>query len=137
MKLSMISILIILLSLLSCNDSNPKQNQQLQASIQRGAIVYEDFCMQCHMPDGKGVEKAFPPLANSDYLMNKRKESIKAIKYGLTGEITVNGKKYKTAMAPLGLTNKEVADVMNYITNSWNNKNDKMITEDEVSKIQQ
>ena len=105
----MISILIILLSLLSCNDSNPKQNQQLQASIQRGAIVYEDFCMQCHMPDGKGVEKAFPPLANSDYLMNKRKESIKAIKYGLTGEITVNGKKYKTAMAPLGLTNKEVA----------------------------
>ena len=92
----MISILIILLSLLSCNDSNPKQNQQLQASIQRGAIVYEDFCMQCHMPDGKGVEKAFPPLANSDYLMNKRKESIKAIKYGLTGEITVNGKKYKT-----------------------------------------
>ena len=89
------------------------------------------------MADGKGVPKAFPPLANSDYLMKKRKESIKAIKFGMSGEIIVNGQKYNTAMAPLGLSNKEVADVMNYITNSWGNKNDKMVTEDEVSKIQQ
>ena len=30
---------------------------------------------------------------------------------------------------------EEIADVMNYITNSWGNKNDKMITSEEVSKI--
>lgn len=39
-------------------------------------------------------------------------------------------------MAPLGLSDNEVADVMNYITNSWENKNDKMLTEAEVSKIE-
>lgn len=132
----MFPILIALISLLSCNDTNTQQNPEMQKSIQRGSVVYEDFCMQCHLPDGKGVPKAFPPLDNSDYLKNKRKESIKAIKYGMSGEITVNGQKYNTVMAPLGLTDEEVADVMNYITNSWSNKNSKMITVEEVSKTQ-
>ncbi len=132
----MFPILIAIFSLLSCNDSNTPQNPEMKKSIQRGAVVYEDFCMQCHLPDGKGVPKAFPPLDNSDYLKNKRKESIKAIKFGMSGEITVNGQKYNTAMAPQGLTDVEIADVMNYITNSWSNKNTKMITVEEVSKIQ-
>ena len=130
------SFLISVVLFFSCNDANNNQNPELQKSIQRGAIVYEDFCMQCHLPDGKGVPKAFPPLDDSDYLMEKRKESIKAVKYGMSGEITVNGQKYNTAMAPLGLTDEEVADVMNYIYNSWSNKNSKMVTVDEVSKIQ-
>lgn len=134
----MLYIFITLLSYLSCNDSSKtvNQNPKLQESIQRGEAVYSDLCITCHLPDGKGVPKIFPPLANSDYLKNKRSESIKAIKYGMSGEITVNGIKYNTPMAALGLTNKEVADVMNYITNAWGNKNDKIITEDEVSKIQ-
>lgn len=130
------TILILLLSLFCCDETEPKQNPELKKSIERGAIVYEDFCMQCHLPDGKGVPKAFPPLDNSDYLKDKRKESIKAIKYGMSGKITVNGDIYNAAMAPLGLTNEEVADVMNYITNSWSNKNTKIITVQEVSKIQ-
>lgn len=132
----MLSILFALLSLLSCNESKTEQNPELKKSIERGAVVYEDFCMQCHLPDGKGVPKAFPPLDNSDYLMNKRKESIKAIKYGMSGKIIVNGQAYNAAMAPLGLSDEEVMDVMNYITNAWSNKNTKMITVEEVSKIQ-
>lgn len=130
------TILILLLSLLSCNDADTKQNPELKKSMERGAIVYEDFCMQCHLPDGNGVANAFPPLDNSDYLMKKREESIKAVKFGLSGKITVKGEIYDTAMAPLGLADEEVADVMNYITNSWSNKNSKMITVEEVSKIQ-
>jgi hypothetical protein len=39
-------------------------------------------------------------------------------------------------MSPLGLEDDEIADVMNYITNSWGNANDKLITESEVSKIE-
>lgn len=130
-------LLILLMSIFSCYDSTTTaQNNDLQKSIERGAAVYEDLCMQCHLPDGKGVAMAFPPLAQSDYLMNKRAESIKAVKYGMSGAITVNGQKYDAVMAPLGLTPNEVADVMNYITNSWGNKNSVMITVEEVSKIQ-
>jgi len=132
----MLLIFMSIISLLACNDSKTQQSPELSKSIERGSIVYEDFCMQCHLPDGKGVPKAFPPLDNADFLMNKRKESIRAIKFGLSGKIMVNGETYNAAMAPLGLTDEEVADVMNYITNSWSNKNSKMITVDEVSKVQ-
>ncbi|WP_082331895.1 c-type cytochrome [Mangrovimonas xylaniphaga] len=117
------------------NYYTPVQKSSLQDSIKKGKVVYESFCMTCHMANGEGLPKAFPPLAKADYLMNKRAESIKAIKYGLSGTIVVNGNTFKGSMAPLGLSDKQVADVMNYITNSWGNQNDKMVTEKEVSEI--
>lgn len=103
--------------------------------MDRGEAIYSDFCITCHLPNGKGVPNTFPPLAKSDFLMNKRKESIRAIKFGQSGKITVNGKVYNNVMAPLGLDDQEIADVMNFITNSWGNTNNKLITEQEVSMI--
>jgi mono/diheme cytochrome c family protein len=111
------------------------QNKVLEESIKRGRLVYEDFCITCHMAQGEGAVGVFPPLAKSDYLMKNREASIKGIKLGQKDEIVVNGKTYNGYMAPLGLSDDEVADVMNYITNSWGNKNDNMITEVEVSEI--
>ncbi|MBA6152646.1 c-type cytochrome [Gelidibacter maritimus] len=128
-------LLLFLVVIFSCNNA-PAQTPELKASMVRGAAVYEDFCMSCHLPDGKGVPEVYPPLADSDYLMKKRLESIKAVKYGLSGEITVNGVKYNSVMAALGLYDDEVADVMNYILNSWGNEDGKMVTVDEVSKIE-
>lgn len=115
--------------------SGYSQTNALKSSMERGKAIYTDFCIQCHLPLGEGVTNVYPPLAKSDYLEKNREASIRGIKYGQQGEITVNGKKYNNVMAPLGLSDEEVADVMNYITNSWGNKNDKMITESEVSKI--
>ena len=132
----MIGIFVFLSLMFLCNET-PKQTQELKESMARGALVYEDFCMNCHMPKGEGAPNAFPPLADSDYLLNKREESIRAVKYGLSGEITVNGKVYNSAMAPLGLSDDEVADVMNYILNSWGNGDGKIVTTSEVSEIQQ
>lgn len=110
------------------------QNEALKESIKRGADVYADFCITCHLPTGKGVSGAFPPLAESDYLED-REATIKAIKYGLRGEITVNGETYKGFMARLGLEDDEVADVMNYITNSWGNENKDIVTQEEVAAV--
>lgn len=111
------------------------QNVLLSESITRGSEIYTDFCTQCHLPDGKGTPKVFPPLAGSDWLTSKRNESIHSIKYGLTGAIIVNGESYNGAMTPLGLENDEIADVMNYIMNSWGNTQQKMVTPTEVSLI--
>ncbi|MDG2485774.1 MAG: cytochrome c [Flavobacteriaceae bacterium] len=97
--------------------------------------MYTDFCMRCHMPDGKGVKGAYPPLANADYLLNKRFESIKAIKYGLSGPIVVNGVNYNLNMEKMGLDNQEIAEIMNYILNSWGNKTEKLVTEKEVDEV--
>ena len=103
-------------------------------SYANGQFVYEDFCMLCHMANGKGVPKAFPPLANSDYLEDI-KATINSIKYGLNGPIVVNGVKYNGVMTPMGLDDQEVADVTNFILNTWGNKYDKLITKQMVEKL--
>jgi|TARA_B110000967_G_C18803863_1_gene519932 hypothetical protein len=67
--------------------------------------------------------------------MQKREASIRAIKYGLSGEITVNVISYKTRISRLGLKADEITDVMNCITNSCWNKNFNRITIEEVEAI--
>ncbi|MCK0192572.1 cytochrome c [Arenibacter sp. F20364] len=109
------------------------QDKVLEESISRGADIYSDFCINCHMANGEGVEKTFPPLAKSDFLLNKREESIRGVKYGQQGYILVNGVAYNNIMPPMGLEDEEIADVMNYILNSWGNKSDSIVTPEEVS----
>lgn len=111
------------------------QEKQLEESMARGSAIYADFCVTCHLETGEGVESTFPPLAKSDYLMNNRVKSIKGVKFGQRGPIIVNGKMYDNTMMPLGLEDEEVADVMNYIMNSWGNSSDKMVTSEEVENI--
>ena len=103
------------------------QNIELSESIKRGKLLYQDFCVRCHLPDGKGLKGIFPPLAKSDYLFKNMEESIKALKFGgINGEIIVNGVKYDSYMAKIGLYDDEIADVMNYTLNSWGNKYSKI-----------
>lgn len=138
MKLNGVMTLLCVALLTSCNFEKKETNSNTASSqkFASGKQVYDDFCITCHMPNGKGVSNAFPPLDNSDYLKDKRTESIRAIKYGLNGKIIVNGKTYNSAMTKQGLSDEEIADVMNYITNSWTNENKSLITVDEVSKVQ-
>ena len=77
---------------------------------------------------------AFPPLAKSDYLMADVDRSIKIVIEGLSEEIEVNGQKYNGAMQPSGLDDKDIADVLNYVRNSWGNKGD-IVTEAMVAKV--
>lgn len=128
-------ILFTFFTALTCLFCNNNQDPKLKESMERGSEIYADFCVTCHMPSGEGVAETFPPLAKSDYLMKNIEASIRGIKYGQSGEMTVNGKTYNTTMSAMGLSDGEVADVMNYIINSWGNKNSKMITEEAVSKI--
>jgi len=102
-----------------------------------GKEIYTDFCIQCHGANGKGEAKKFPPLDGSDWLTKKRAQSIHAVKFGQNGEIVVNKMKFNNSMPPMGLSNQEVADVMNYIMSSWSNKQRKRVTEKEVAAIKE
>jgi mono/diheme cytochrome c family protein len=102
---------------------------------QAGKEIYEDFCIQCHGANGKGDGKNFPPLDGSDWLTKKRTQSIHAVKFGQSGAIVVNKIKFNNLMPPMRLSNEEVADVMNYIMNSWSNKQSKKVTKEEVANI--
>lgn len=113
-----------------------QQQTALQKSKANGKDIYTDFCMQCHMANGKGDGLNFPPLDGSDWLKKKRSEIIHVVKYGQTGEIIVNSKKFNAIMpVPVGLSNQEIADVLNYVMNSWSNTNKKIVTADQVALV--
>jgi len=119
--------------------SSEKSSTQtpLKASITRGKEVYSDLCVTCHLPNGKGIAGTYPPLDGSNWLTEKREESIRGVKYGMKGPIEVNGEKYDNIMTPMGLSDQEVADAMNYVMNSWSNNIDDMVTVEEVAAIQE
>ncbi|MDO4880012.1 MAG: copper-containing nitrite reductase [Capnocytophaga sp.] len=102
--------------------------------IEDGKAVYTRTCVACHQPQGQGLEGAFPPLAKSDYLNADTDRAIEVILKGLTGEVTVNGKTYNSAMPPQALSVQEVSDVLTYIYNNWEN-NKKVITPEMVQKV--
>jgi len=98
------------------------QDKNLQESMKRGKEIYMLHCQNCHMENGQGMEGVNPPVAKTTYLKDTKK-NIGIILNGQTGEVIVNGKKYNAIMNPLNyLDDKQIADVLNYIRNSWGNK---------------
>lgn len=95
----------------------------VQKSIVRGKEVYGLYCQNCHMEDGKGMPEVNPPLGKADYMKRPAKDLISVILKGSTASLTINGKKYVGAMpAQEYLNDEQIADVLNYIKNSWGNK---------------
>ncbi len=142
MKKLLLAFLLVLI--LGCKNNSEEKTTaisqqeftpEMKESISRGAQLYNNFCASCHLSSGEGIKGVFPPLQNSDWLAEKRKESIHAVKYGLRGPIEVNGEEYDNLMPQLGLSDREVADVMNYINNAWGNSLREPVTEEEVTAI--
>ncbi len=111
------------------------QKKPLEQSIADGEEIYNDFCIQCHLNTGEGVSGVFPPLAKSDFLVNNIEISIKGLKYGMSGPIVVNGDEYDGVMEDQGLDDDEIADVLNYILNSWGNQYNEIITLEQVASV--
>ena len=111
------------------------QKKPLEQSIANGEEIYNDFCIQCHLDTGEGVSGVFPPLAKSDFLVNNIEISIRGLKYGMTGPIVVNGEEYDGVMGDQGLGDDEIADVLNYILNSWGNQYNEIITIEQVASV--
>lgn len=133
-------IITVVLASVSTQVPNDKkavyQEKTLEESIEDGQWVYEDFCVRCHLPTGKGVSGVYPPLAGSNWLVDKVDESIASLKYGLEGQIKVNDETYNNVMPAQGLSDEEIADVMNYIMNSWENTQKEMITTQQVKAVE-
>ncbi|MEZ5457878.1 MAG: cytochrome D1 domain-containing protein [Steroidobacteraceae bacterium] len=93
------------------------------AQLAEGEKVYKAACSACHQPNGKGLPGAFPPLAQSDYLLKDKTRAIATVVHGKTGPITVNNVKYDSVMPPMPqLSDVEIANVLSYVSNAWGNK---------------
>ncbi len=126
MKIINILVCLFIITSTSCTNSNKKSAHLTIAvskiEMEKGKQIYRAKCMNCHRKNGKGLNRVYPPLANSDFLEDKLEDAIRMVKYGSGEQIKVNGKKYKSYMPASGLKEKEMKLVFNYILNAWGNE---------------
>ena len=104
-------------------------------TMKRGQAVYSRTCIACHQPTGAGLPPVFPPLAGSEWVAMDASVAVRNIVHGMQGPVTVKGVTYNSMMPPVaGLSDKDIADVVNYVNNSWGNTGP-TVTEAEVTAI--
>jgi nitrite reductase (NO-forming) len=86
-----------------------------------GKKIYDTKCVVCHQADAKGLPGAFPPLAESDYLLKDPKRGIHQTLNGSHEEMIVNGQTYNAPMTPQVETKEEALAVINYVINNFGN----------------
>ena len=104
-------------------------------SMKRGQAVYSRTCIACHQPTGMGIPPVVPPLAGSEWVSKDASIAVRNIVNGMQGTVTVKGATYNGVMPPVGgLSDKDIADVVTYVNNSWGNTGP-TVTEAEVAAI--
>ncbi|TDN39748.1 cytochrome c [Hymenobacter sp. UV11] len=100
-----------------------KADPAMAASITRGAVVYKNVCITCHMADGGGVPNMNPPLIKTEYVLGDKARLAHIVLAGLAEPIEIDGNDYKQHMpAQNYLTDQQVADVLTYVRNKFGNK---------------
>ena len=93
-------------------------------AMRRGAAIYSDACASCHLENGVGQPRYFPPLGPNAMLQQ-------ADPIGLEHLILAGGRIGTSPSRPSPmtmpsfawkLTDQEVADVSTFIRNSWGNQ---------------
>ena len=100
-----------------------------------GEVVYKRHCLSCHQRDAGGIPGMYPPLANNKVISGDKTELIGIVLNGMSGEIEVNGEVYNGIMAGYrNLSDKEVADVLNYLRSGFGNSAES-VTPEEVKGL--
>jgi mono/diheme cytochrome c family protein len=94
-----------------------------QGDMTAGAAVYAHACVSCHEADGSGAPRIYPPLPGNANLQSADPSST--LRIILDGAQTVTTPRAPNAGSMPAyakqLSDQEVADVANYIRNSWGN----------------
>jgi len=87
-----------------------------------GALVYSEHCQACHRADGRGAPRIYPALAGNSIVFADDPSSL--IQVTLAGGRTPDTVHDRMAFSMPGfanVSNKELADVLSFIRNSWGN----------------
>lgn len=88
----------------------------------QGKILYENFCQNCHMENGSGLEGLIPPVVGSDYVRDNIAGVACIIRYGEEESMVVNGRRYTQPMpASPQLSDFEITNIINYVRHAWSN----------------
>jgi cytochrome c oxidase subunit 2 len=105
---------------------DPNKTYTLAELKTQGEKVYQANCVACHQANGMGVPGAFPALSGSKMVNGPVAEQLK---------IVLNGKQ-GTAMASFKqLSDIEIAAVVTYERNSWDNKTGDVVQAADVKAL--
>jgi mono/diheme cytochrome c family protein len=108
---------------LSAGAPEPEVTPPPPADMATGKAIYARACIACHEADGSGAPRIYPPLPGNALLQSA--DPLSTLRIILDGAQTVT-----TPRAPnpgsmpayaKQLSDREIADVANYIRNSWGN----------------
>ncbi|MFC3122576.1 cytochrome c oxidase subunit II [Agaribacter flavus] len=102
-------------------------NMSMDELMKQGQQTYNAVCAACHQPNGEGLPGVFPSLKGSALILNDKQAHI---------DIIVNGRA-GTAMQSFSkqLTMSEIAAVVTYTRNAWNNNTGDMVQAKDVNAI--
>ncbi len=112
-----------------------------QEMLNRGAVIYNELCSQCHGNSGQGTPAGdgkllAPALAGSSRIQSHPEYAIRVVLHGMDGAI--EGKTYAGGMMASMKEQPDqwVADVISYIRNGLSN-DASLVSADVVAKIRQ
>ncbi|QIP12151.1 c-type cytochrome [Spirosoma aureum] len=117
----------------------PELSANQKAQVERGSLIYNELCSQCHGNNGMGTPAGngrllAPALAGSQHMQAHPDYAIRVVLHGLEGPI--EGKTYAGGlMASMKEQSDEwVADVLSYIRNGLSN-DASLISPQQVARV--
>jgi mono/diheme cytochrome c family protein len=108
---------------LPAGTSEPVVTRPSDADMAAGKAVYDHNCVSCHEADGSSAPRIYPPLPGNALLQSG--DPLSTLRIILDGAQTVTTRRAPNpgSMPAYAkqLSDSEVADVANYIRNSWGN----------------
>ncbi|WP_430813564.1 c-type cytochrome [Carboxylicivirga sp. RSCT41] len=129
-------VFILVSGLVACGSPKAKKAEQKTAELtpqvdHPGKIIYKRHCLSCHQSNAGGIPKMYPPLSDNKVISGDKEPLIDIILNGMSGEIEVNGETYNGVMASYqNLTDKDIADVLNYLRSGFGNSGDNITAGD-------
>ena len=136
-----LSFLLLAFGFQYCSGKKSDSNISSEAPVKQqqyyvqGEQLYLKHCSNCHQKNGTGLGLLYPPLAKSDYVDTNFESVICLMRYGIEGELTVNGKSFNKAMPGIpSLSDLAIAEIATYLYNTWEHQRDSIELKD-VSRI--
>jgi mono/diheme cytochrome c family protein len=94
-----------------------------ETSMKAGQAIYARACIACHEGDGSGAPRIYPPLPGNPLLQSADPASTLRIILDGAQSVTTPRAPNKGSMPAYAkeLSDQQIADVTNYIRNSWGN----------------
>jgi mono/diheme cytochrome c family protein len=89
------------------------------ARFDKGRVLYESTCVQCHFASGLGQTGQAPPLRGSAWVLGADARSARILLQGLRGPVELDGERWDAEMPSVSFSDEDIAAILTYIRREW------------------